>query len=75
MESQTSTARAGSSSIQDAQNALRQFWDHADTKYGERTFYGLDQQDRQRLIEIETHLLDALKVHAQKDISSCDQAV
>jgi RNA polymerase-binding transcription factor DksA len=62
-------AQSGKSmSVQEAQKALRHFWDQAQKKYGEENSSSLDKHEQQQLQEIETALWKALRSCAEKNL-------
>src|SRR6185436_16738160 len=64
-ETSNPTPKTGSLTVQEAQQALRLFWDEADKKYGERSSFSLQAADQKRLIEIERQLDEALRSYVE----------
>jgi hypothetical protein len=56
--------------VQEAQQALRSFWIRIARRYGQDDTNSLvlDEQDRCCLVELETHLLNALNSYVRKNL-------
>jgi len=52
---------------EEAQRALDDFWEEAHKKYGVDIRFGLDAEDRQRLLELEKQFSAAKKSDAAKN--------
>ena len=56
-----------SMTAEEARKALANFWEEARKKYGENLHFGLDDEDRQRLLELEKQYSVAKKFDAAKN--------